>query len=63
MKEDVCFEPLPVAVAAGLLHKQLNATVDAFGQGIAKAMLEDTDDTGKMWKQQPLRNNFTRQSP
>jgi len=48
MKEDVSLQSLPVAVAAGLLHKQLNAAVDALGQGITEAMLEDADDTGEM---------------
>jgi hypothetical protein len=48
MEEDVGLKSLPVAVVAGLLRKQLDATVDAFGQGVTETMPEDANNAGKM---------------
>lgn len=48
MKEDVCLEPLVIAVTAGLLHEQLDAAVDTFGQVVAETMLDDTHNAGEV---------------
>jgi hypothetical protein len=39
---------LAVAVAARLLHQELDAAINAFGQGITEPILEDADDASQM---------------